>query len=50
MVKLVDRVKDLGVYIDEHLTMSDHINVCRMTPISLRTVGQLRKYLDRSTT
>ena len=31
--------------------MSDHINnVCRMALNSLRTVGQLRKYLDRSTT
>ena len=50
-IRPVDGVRDLGVFIDGQLMMSDHIkNVCRMALISLRTLGQLRKYLDRSTT
>jgi len=47
----VNCVRDLGVLIDNHLTLSSHVtNVCRTAFFSLQTIGHLRKYLDGPTT
>ena len=44
-------VRNLGVMMDEHLTMSTHIsNLCRSAMTAIRKIGQIRQYLDRQTT
>ena len=50
-IKPVEGVRDLGVFIDNQLTMSNHVsNVCRTALYALRSISQLRKYLDKTTT
>ncbi|XP_072051748.1 megakaryocyte-associated tyrosine-protein kinase-like [Amphiura filiformis] len=40
-----------GVFIDNQLTMSNHVSdVCRTALYALRSISQLRKYLDKTTT
>ena len=46
-----ERVRILGVLFDSHLTMVDQVgNVCRKAYASLKSIGALRKYLDKVTT
>jgi hypothetical protein len=41
-------VRNLGVIFDSHLTMCDHVNnVCKTASYALRSIGLIRKYLDR---
>ncbi len=42
-------VRDLGVVIDEHVTMKQHVNsVCQRTSYALYSIGKLRAYLDQA--
>ena len=42
---------DLGVVIDEHVTMSQHVSsVCRSASFALYNIGKLRTYLDQAST
>ena len=44
-------VRDLGVRLDNHLTMDIHIkNICKSAAIALRRIGNIRKYLDMGNT
>lgn len=48
IVETTPFVLNLGVYMDTHLTMDEHVKrVCQSTWYHIRQVGQLRKYLDR---
>ena len=41
-------VRNLGVIMDMHLTMSDQITkICRSAIIGIRKIGQIRQYLNR---
>ena len=41
--------RDLGVVIDDHVTMSDHVSsVCRSVSFALYNIGKLRMYLDKA--
>ena len=43
--------RDLGVVIDEHVTMSQHVSsVCRSASFALYNIGKLRTYLDQAST
>ena len=43
-------VRNPGVMMDEHLTMSTHItNLCRSAMTAIRKIGQIRQFLDRQT-
>ena len=46
-----DEARNLGVFMDRHLTMSSHINkTCQAAYIALRKIGKIRNYLNRSST
>ncbi len=38
--------KSLGVIVDAHLSMNSHISICRFAYYHLRSIGQMRRYLD----
>jgi hypothetical protein len=41
------QVRDLGVVLDKHLNMNQHVNnLCRSATFALSKIGKLRKYLD----
>ena len=43
--------RDLGVVIDEHVIMSQHVSsVCRSASFALYNIGKLRTYLDQAST
>ena len=43
--------KDLGVIIDQHLTLTSHVNkICRVACLALHKIGQIRRYIDKKTT
>ena len=43
--------RDLGVMLDSNLTMSNHVNsICKKASLAIRQIGQIRKYLDNSST
>ena len=43
--------RDLGVVIDEHATMNQHVSsVCRSASFALYNIGKLRTYLDQAST
>ena len=47
-VPAVTKVRNLGVIMDMHLSMSDHITkTCRSAVIAIRKIGQIRQYLNR---
>ena len=51
VVKTVTQAKDLGVIIDQHLTLVPHVNnISRLASHSIRKIGRIRKYLDRNST
>ena len=51
VVDTVVKAKDLGVIIDQHLTLVPHVNnICRLASHSIRNIGRIRKYLDRNST
>ena len=40
--------RDLGVIVDSHLQMSEHVNnVCKSAYFSLRNIGKIRKYINQ---
>ena len=42
------KVRNLGVIMNKHLSMSDHVTkTCQSAIISIRKIGQIRQYLDR---
>ena len=44
-------VRNLGVYMDEHLNMKDHVTkICQSVNFHLRNIGRIRGLLDQSTT
>lgn len=44
-------MKDLGVTLDHHLKMTDHINnLCKSASFSLKRIGSIRKYLNKTST
>ncbi|XP_072041248.1 uncharacterized protein [Amphiura filiformis] len=49
-IKPVEGVRDLGVFIDNQLTMSNHVSNVWTALYALRSLSQLRKYLDKTTT
>ena len=41
-------VRDLGVILDDTLTMTSHVNnICRSASFAIRKIGKLRRYLDQ---
>ena len=51
VVDTVAKAKDLGVIIDQHLTLVPHVNnISRLASHSIRNIGRIRKYLDRNST
>ena len=47
----MDCVRDLGVTLDSHLTLTQHIrNTCRSASWGKSKIGRIRKYLDKSAT
>ena len=47
-VKAVDSVRDLGAYLDSHMSMSAHIDAkCRIAFMHLYNLKRVRKYLTR---
>ena len=47
----VDKVKNLGVYLDSSLSFNIHIgNLCRALYLQLRRIGQIRPYLSLDST
>ena len=47
-VPAVTKVRNLGVIMDMHFTMSDQITkICRSAVIGIRKIGQIRQYLNR---
>ena len=50
-VKPSTSVRDLGIVIDRHLTMREHINIiCRNASLALRRIGKIRSFLNKATT
>ena len=46
-----DSVRDLGVTLDKHLTLTNHIrNVCRSASWGIAKIGKITKFLNRPTT
>ena len=44
-------LRDLGVILDSHLTMQQHVNItCKKASLALRRIGSVRQYLNRKTT
>ena len=44
-------VRNLGAMFDDGMTMTNHItHVCRLMNLHLRSIGRIRKYLDRDST
>jgi hypothetical protein len=51
VVDTVVQAKDLGVIIDQNLSMIPHVNnICRSASLAIRNIGRIRKYLDRNCT
>ena len=45
------KVRNLGAIMDASLCMSDHVdNICRSAMVAIRKIGQIRQYLDDTTT
>ena len=45
-VQAVSSAKNIGVIMDKHLTMKDHVNtLCKASYMQLRNIGKIRKYL-----
>ena len=43
--------RDLGVTLDQYLTMSTHIsNLCKSASFALKRIGNIHQYLDQPTT
>ena len=50
VVNVVSKARSLGVIIDNHITLSAHVdNERRLANIALRKIGQIRKFLNRET-
>ena len=50
-VSYADCVRDLGVTLDSHLTLTQHIrNTCRSASWGITKIGRIRKYLNKSST
>ena len=46
-----DSVRNPGVIIDSHISMSEHANsICRSVTIAIRKIGQIRPYLNQGYT
>ena len=51
VVDTVTKAKDLGVIIDQHLTLVPHVNnISRLASHSIRNIGRIRRYLDCNST
>ena len=51
VINATPKVRDLGVVYDSHLVMSSHVTkLCQAVNLALRTIGQLRRFLDQPTT
>ena len=49
-IAAVNKVRNLGVIMDKHLSMSDHITkTCQSAIAAIRKIGQIRQYLNRAT-
>ena len=47
-IQAVNKARNLGVIMDKHLLMSDHITkTCQSAVMAIRKIGQVRQYLDR---
>ena len=50
-VKPVEKVRDLGVIFDRHMTMKDHVSsMCKSAFYALYNISKIRKYLDARST
>ncbi len=50
-VRVAAQARNLGVIMDRHFTLSSHLNnVCRSASLAIHKIGQIRKYIDNSTT
>ena len=51
LVKPCTVVRDLGVLLDQHATMENHVSfICRNASFSLFRIGKIRRFLNRTTT
>ena len=49
-IPAVGKARNLGVIMDKHLTMTDHITkTCQLAFMAIRKIGQIRQYLNRRT-
>ena len=49
VVSTSKEARNLGVVLDDHLTMSSHIkSICRSASLPLRNIRRVRKYLDQT--
>ena len=47
-IPAVTKARNLGVIMDKHLSMSSHITkTCQSAVIAIRTIGQIRQYLNK---
>ena len=50
-IQSASAVRDLGAWLDEHMTMSVHVKkVCQSAFANLHNIGRIRKYLDVNST
>ena len=50
-IPAVNNVRNMGVIMDKHLSMSTHITkTCQSSVMAIRKIGQIRQYLDRKST
>ncbi|XP_072044960.1 uncharacterized protein [Amphiura filiformis] len=46
-----NQVRNLGVTFDHHLSLKAHVNkLCQAASLAIRSIGQIRKYLDQEST
>ena len=51
LISPTPKSRNLGVILDSHTTMNSQVNfICSKASQSIRSIGQIRKYLDQSTT
>ena len=50
-IRMVDNVKNLGVFFDKHLTMEKQVNnMCRNAYFNIRNISKIRNSLDKENT
>ena len=49
LIAPVPTARDLGITVDNHLTLNSHINnICKRGSLAIRNIGRIRKYLNQA--